>query len=299
MHNYHDVYKVFPCNGLQFGVTAISNTSWTEASKGSPLVKLLPYVEQAPMWAQIPFGGKAPPFLNGSTSGNNAEWNAQLPGGKNVWSVRVDGFMCPSYGQFSGWQWDDINARAFSCYGFSLGNQQMDSQGGTCMAFWVPPPVAPTNTLLGGNMFGTGPAGHGNSANPADISGPFARGPWAAKIAQITDGTSNVIHWGELLPHKGDHTWSGWMHFNSIWTATTAPINYRVVGIGEPGWNTVPMNCNQWQNWQTSQGFKSQHPGGAQFVFCDGSVQFLPQTIDYTTYQRLGCRRDGGAVQIP
>ena len=58
-------------------------------------------------------------------------------------------------------------------------------------------------------------------------------------------------------------------------------------------WNTVPGSCHQFQNWQTSQGFKSQHATGAQFVFCDGSVHFIPETINYLTYQRLGCRRDG------
>jgi hypothetical protein len=31
-------------------------------------------------------------------------------------------------------------------------------------------------------------------------------------------------------------------------------------------------------------------------VFCDGSVHFLNDSIDYVTYQRLGCRRDGEPV---
>ena len=43
----------------------------------------------------------------------------------------------------------------------------------------------------------------------------------------------------------------------------------------------------------TSEGFKSQHKGGSQFVFVDGSVQFLAENMDYVTYQRLGDRRDG------
>jgi hypothetical protein len=32
------------------------------------------------------------------------------------------------------------------------------------------------------------------------------------------------------------------------------------------------------------------------FVFCDGSVHFLPQNIDHTTYQMLGDRQDSNAV---
>jgi len=43
-------------------------------------------------------------------------------------------------------------------------------------------------------------------------------------------------------------------------------------------------------------GFKSKHQGGAQFAFADGSVHLLAETIDYLTYSRLGCRRDGNPV---
>ena len=37
-------------------------------------------------------------------------------------------------------------------------------------------------------------------------------------------------------------------------------------------------------------GFRSNHPGGAQFVFGDGSVRFLKVGIDLSTYQALGTR---------
>ncbi len=99
------------------------------------------------------------------------------------------------------------------------------------------------------------------------------------------------------------------MHFNSLWTATTAPINYPIVGIGEAGWNqaTNPrpskqqdgLGCNGWRNWQTSQGFKSSHTGGANFAFGDASVQFLPDAIDYRVYNALGGRGEGIAATIP
>jgi prepilin-type processing-associated H-X9-DG protein len=35
------------------------------------------------------------------------------------------------------------------------------------------------------------------------------------------------------------------------------------------------------------------HPGGANFVFADGSVHFLHEDLDMRTYQLLGCRNDG------
>jgi prepilin-type processing-associated H-X9-DG protein len=89
-----------------------------------------------------------------------------------------------------------------------------------------------------------------------------------------------------------------------MWCATTAPINYPIVGLGDPGHSgnganppVNPHSCTHWRNIQTSQGFKSAHKGGAQFVFVDGSVQFLSENMDYITYQRLGDRRDGEPIR--
>ena len=290
LHNYHDTYKIFPTNGLQQVATPFNSTTWTNASKGSQLVKILPFMEQGPLYDRIPFGSELNSewaAFSGTTVGSNA--NAR------VWQVVIPGFLCPSYTGMDRWQWSDPNNRALSCYGPSLGAQAMPSLSGSC-------------NLYPGNIFGTGGAGHGNSARLDQISGVFGRAGFSAKMAQIKDGTANVIAMGEILPHKGDHHWNGWMHFNSLWTATTAPINWPIVGIGEPGWNssTNPLGldnnngtgCNGWRNWQTSQGFKSEHPGGAQFVFCDGSVHHLAETMDYVTYNRLGCRWDGQPASI-
>ena len=46
----------------------------------------------------------------------------------------------------------------------------------------------------------------------------------------------------------------------------------------------------------TNTGFKSHHPGGANFVFADGSVHFLKQSIAMTTYCALGSRNGGEVV---
>ncbi|HEY3968905.1 MAG TPA: DUF1559 domain-containing protein [Planctomycetaceae bacterium] len=74
------------------------------------------------------------------------------------------------------------------------------------------------------------------------------------------------------------------MATNSQWFSTTSPINFPTSSTG-----TV---CNSWSSWNTSNGFKSKHTGGTHVVLCDGSVRFLSQNINYTTYQRLGSRRD-------
>ena len=61
--------------------------------------------------------------------------------------------------------------------------------------------------------------------------------------------------------------------------------------------------CVNWErnvdNWNRTFGFRSRHTGGANFVFADGHVQFINQSISLMTYNQLGCRHDGQVVQVP
>jgi prepilin-type processing-associated H-X9-DG protein len=43
-------------------------------------------------------------------------------------------------------------------------------------------------------------------------------------------------------------------------------------------------------------GFSSSHPSGSNFLFCDGSVQFLKQSINEYVFRLLGNRADGQIV---
>jgi prepilin-type processing-associated H-X9-DG protein len=185
-----------------------------------------------------------------------------------------------------------------------------------------------------GDWFGRGETGDSNASwtqqgegypgSGTGISGIFARvgedqygvnsrwptgwgcQTWAASIKEVTDGTANVIAYGEVRPICSDHGTNGWMDANqgATWIHTSVPINFPTC-INEPipngtlgSWNvpnpTPPLYAHN--NWNTSHGFKSKHPGGAQFVFADGSVHFLQETINFDTYQRLGDRGDGKTV---
>ncbi len=311
LHNYHDAYNRLPHNHNVWDQTLGD----AHDARGSYMVRLLPYVEQAgPLYERIDF--RIFNFDQNNTG-------PMMPNGEYIYSQVVPSFLCPS--DDSGDRLRDNN-RAFGNYAMSLGAQILaDPAGGPhgcILANFVG--VGPAGEPSGQNWFGTGPEWHGNwswgEPNRA-ISGIFSRGgwkfnvgwagspvpvnhaPWAARFRDITDGTANVIAMGEFRPKCADHPFSnGWFHANSLWMGTTPPINFPTCP-GEFGNNVDPWAaplpgraCNHFQQWNTSMGFKSRHPGGAQFVFCDGSVHFLSETINYDMYQRLGDRRDGRPV---
>jgi prepilin-type N-terminal cleavage/methylation domain-containing protein/prepilin-type processing-associated H-X9-DG protein len=121
----------------------------------------------------------------------------------------------------------------------------------------------------------------------------------ATGIAGVTDGTSNTILVGEVLPvADGD---------NNFWTSpgalagTTIPLGWDT----ESGDPTLPTCRNQFQRpWAplncrfsaAAKGFVSRHPGGASFLFADGSVHFLKKGIDHVTYNALGSRSGGEVI---
>ncbi|HJT31916.1 MAG TPA: DUF1559 domain-containing protein [Pirellulales bacterium] len=120
----------------------------------------------------------------------------------------------------------------------------------------------------------------------------------------ITDGTSQTI----LLGHKrltlGD---LGWLSGTRATLRNTGnPINASTANggvlaqIGETtgsgmGLNVInpaapPLNPNAAL---VVGGFESDHPGGAQAAFVDGSVHFLMETTSMQVLQQLGHRADG------
>jgi len=272
MHNYHDQFGSFPPS--IWALHWAQGHTWWAQEKGSHLVHLLPFVDQQPLYSRIDFRNR------------RADWSwlpridGQPKWGKVFYSYVIPTYMCPSDGSP---RWSDGWTRARTNYVGSMGNQRMNSLSGWCRAY-------------PGNNFKSGQAGHGNNANPLFTSGIMARHNWAARLAAVTaaDGTSQTILMGEILPQCGDHTRNGWYHWNAPWVATTAPINYPIKCVYSPGWASVPAGCNHWRNWQTSQGFKSAHEAGAHFLFCDGRVRMLNESINYKTYQRLGDRADKG-----
>ena len=282
MHNYHDTYNTFPPNSLQWGAPAFT-PEWTGTQHGSQLVMLLPYIDQAPLYNAINF--------------QNVNAESTTVQGKPIYQIVVPAFICPTA---TSPNQRDGDLRAKSNYAPSMGAQTLPVNGGGCPGLFPPygPFIDPQYAASGGNVangyFGTGPAGHGNTLTMSQISGMFSRGSAAAKLRDATDGVSNTILMGEVRPDCSDHINNGWFHNNALWCATTPSINFPTCPNSPPRAD----NCNRSDTWNTSQGFKSEHIGGAHFLMSDGSVQFFSDNLDYATYQRLGDRRDNRTVSF-
>ena len=277
MQNYHAAFHQLPLGSTFNGVS-----SWwcqDPSHHGSHLVALLPFVEEETLYQQLTFKAdtqysllttgvyacSVQPAVYVCPSDNSPQFNTPL----NGYSAQICGGA------------DLLQPRAVGNYAASMGNQAFD-QG----------------CNFGGNMFpvpggGNGVANHGDSLDPNQISGVVSHAAWSANYRQVTDGLSKTICIGEMRSKCSLHARDGWMHLDGAWFATTAPINYPTCP-GEPGYQL--STCNDEAHWGAAQGFKSLHPGGAQFALCDGAVQFLTEEIDYTTYQQLGDRRDGSVV---
>ena len=150
----------------------------------------------------------------------------------------------------------------------------------------TPATPSPTNYCCQGWHFGTPNAPNGHP-NPEHV-GMFARHDKPAiTFDMVTDGLSNTLMVGETLPRQCVFISAFATNFNV--SPTTIPIN-----TASPSWDPTGGG-----SWPTSCGFKSVHPGGANFVMGDGSVYFLPDTIDFRLYNNLGTRAGGEVVQVP
>ena len=104
-------------------------------------------------------------------------------------------------------------------------------------------------------------------------------------MSSIRDGTSRTIMAGDVRPDLDD--FKVWPIGNGAIAFANSPINYKASG-----------SINPW-NWLLQSGFRSAHPGGAGFVYADGHVSFLSESIDTVVYRGLSTRAGGETVQEP
>jgi len=103
------------------------------------------------------------------------------------------------------------------------------------------------------------------------------------RYSDILDGSSQTILIGEAIPDAGSLGWT---------SGTRSTLRNTGSGIN----SDRPMNAmtaSVDRGSMTVGGFSSFHSGGANFVFADGSIHFLSNSIDEELYVQLGNRADG------
>ena len=140
------------------------------------------------------------------------------------------------------------------------------------------------------------------------------------RIRDITDGTSNTFAMGEaasgfdICPGVGcdgpvvgtsKHGWliggsnfdafyAAGFHYSGNLVSTVDRIN-KLVATDSMQSTHHPYDCRpSWANgphWATN--FRSFHPGGANFLFCDGRVKFIKENVDMNAFRALSTIRGG------
>jgi prepilin-type N-terminal cleavage/methylation domain-containing protein/prepilin-type processing-associated H-X9-DG protein len=261
IQNYLDVYETYPpartgpdgTDSREFQEFAQPRGPRATGGKGylmsgaSAFVRLLPFMEQQDLYDEFDIESGEGIWLS-SESGTS--W--RTPRKEQAIGTRPEIFVCPSSTTLPQTElhqtWSVIPATG--TYAFSAGHRGVNRWGcRPCQMKYHNSGVHLYHTLI--------------------------------SLKEVTDGTSKTFSVGETIDgHTRDSS--------NIWTYAERYLNS--LRVTEVALNTPPgieaQNCGD--NPAINNGaFASNHPGGAQFVYGDGHVEFVSENIDLDTYQNL------------
>ncbi|MFO0908869.1 MAG: DUF1559 domain-containing protein [Isosphaeraceae bacterium] len=288
-HNYANVSGTFPANLYLHPNYSTASYNWNNSSW---IVMMLPFMEQQPLYNAVNFSIMWGPNRLGN-------WGAQFVGQQNqtVRETIVNSLLCPS--DFSN-PIDTTNADEIGS-NRAAGTSYVGNVGDNCLACNTPSsqPVQMFCASQGYNCRGAqlgDPSATTFPPSPGTGTGIFWRQCNGVRLQEIIDGTSNTFMAGEQIMCVTN--WNAWVEANQSVGSTAIPLNYLAPGraIRQNGSVVVATGASDTGNWPAWYSFRSLHPGGGNFLFCDGSVKFIKTTISFPIYQAISTRNQGEVV---
>jgi prepilin-type N-terminal cleavage/methylation domain-containing protein/prepilin-type processing-associated H-X9-DG protein len=260
LHNYHQAM-----NHLPYGTDFAGFYGPNPTNKyGTWTIFILPYLELKNAYSQFKLNKPLPD-----------------PANADAVTMKISVYICPS---------DPLASRPI------LKNRGDADYGGNpiqSLGLWYPACIGPThpdncpfcpNPTPGPKNWCCQGWNWGTSNPPANAVGMFGRYPKAYKFKDVTDGTSNTIMAAETRP--GDCIFNGAFCPNFPVASTSIPLNTFLSDHGIKGTDDPSSGLL----WAKTSGYKSYHPGGANFLMGDGSLHFFVSSIDFQLYNALGTR---------
>jgi prepilin-type N-terminal cleavage/methylation domain-containing protein/prepilin-type processing-associated H-X9-DG protein len=286
LHNYENTYGKLPPGLVNSGRSQVSGAAPPAAQSFYPadgqwivynhsgFVFLLPYIEQDNLYNQYKFnvaGSNSNPFgyTMPATPLTPTHPNALIQG------MKVSIYTCPADSQDP-----DVKlvggTGAYSLIGTVRSNYLFSS--GAYFDTMAPSDNKSTATNLYPGAFGV------NSKTA---------------ITDIFDGSSNTIAIGESIQNRyNDNAGPFWGSGSQGATLGWTPYGATNYNINTP--SAAGCTSPQRQRCVSEGQFGSMHTDGANFLFCDGSVKFMTNNIDYNSvFFLLNCKADGQTVVMP
>ena len=175
---------------------------------------------------------------------------------------------------------------------------------------WDDAPIPMTYSSYAGNL---GPLiYHGNNVGQntgvfSYIGSPTGTTTSPVRLADITDGTSNTMLYGEHAHGRiattdaddyfGLNWWTSGDYGDTNYSTIFPPNFFKSFNANDPKdpSKSYPTLTPRQSNFSVTA--TSMHPGGCNFAFCDGSVRFLKDTIN--SWNPRGITLSGGVYTVP
>ena len=289
LHNYHSTHNVLPPCKVGNGQVVNTATLVKYILNTTGWVLLLPSLEQQPAYNKYSFDNCSSSAKQSGAGSSTAPVLGVDTVNEPIYSARYSFLECPSHADAG-----ELRSNAPGTNDpYSMRNARRTSYFFSTAQY--DDGTSPYNNLLARRLQGMGAFGNDG----------------AARFEDMGDGTSNVLAIGESVggKRKVDPNWGPWglngtrtcchgrvfSSFNNT-TLSPTPLQVNATDARDNHINNAYNNDAQRRHFAWS--FSSQHTGGAQFVFGDGSVRFLPETMEYLTLYRLACIYDGETVSV-